>query len=200
MMKHSTEMTAIETIYARRSVRSYSDTAPDRKTILSLLAAAVQAPTAIHEEPWAFTVIEDQETLNRLSDTAKEIFHKRSRLAPGENSTFIPHGMEEANSNLFHNAATLVVIWAKPLGAFVAGDCWLAAENLMLAACAMGLGTCVIGSCVGALNSDEWKISLEVPLDWSAIAPIIVGTASEQPLPVPRKEAEIVSWRERRSL
>jgi nitroreductase len=198
MMEHSSEMTAMETIYARRSVRSYSDTALDRKTILTLLAAAVQAPTAIHEEPWAFTVIQDQETLNRLSDSAKKMF-KQSSLAPGEHAIVIPHGMDDAGANLFHNAGTLVVIWAKPLGSFVAGDCWLAAENLMLAACALRLGTCVIGSCVGALNSDEWKTSLEVPQDWTAIAPIIVGKTSEQPLPVPRKPAEIVSWRERPS-
>jgi nitroreductase len=69
----------------------------------------------------------------------------------------------------------------------------------MLAACTMGLGTCVIGSSVGALNSEEWKTALGVPKDWSAIAPIIVGTASEIAPPVSRKKAEIVSWRERRA-
>jgi nitroreductase len=69
----------------------------------------------------------------------------------------------------------------------------------MLAACAMGLGTCVIGSSVGALNSDEWKGRLGVPREWSAIAPIIVGVASEQTPPVHRKPAEIVSWQERRT-
>jgi nitroreductase len=193
MTNQPSAMSAIETIYARRSIRSYSDAALDRNTILTLLAAAVQAPTAIHEEAWAFTVIEDMDALNRLSDSAKEIFRKQ------QHASVIPHGLDDPNSNLFHNAGTLIVIWAKPLGLFVAADCWLAAENLMLAACALGLGTCVIGSCVGALNTDEWKTALGVPKDWSAIAPIIVGTASEIAQPVSRKKAEIVSWRERRA-
>jgi len=106
----------------------------------------------------------------------------------------VPHGVEDPRENLFHNAGTLVVIWAKPLGAFVAADCWRAAENVMLAACAMGLGSCVIGSAVGALNSAAWKASLDVPRDWSAVAPIIVGAASEHAPPMPRKQPEVVSW------
>jgi hypothetical protein len=47
---------------------------------------------------------------------------------------------------VFYDAGTLIAIGAKPLGPFVTADCWLVAGNLMLAACALGLGTCCIGS------------------------------------------------------
>ena len=47
--------------------------------------------------------------------------------------------------NISHDAGTLIAICA-PSATFSTADCWLAAENLMLAACAMGLGTCCIGS------------------------------------------------------
>jgi len=199
MKDHDTSMGTMETIYARRSVRSYSDSLLDRGTILELLAAAVQAPTAIHEEPWAFTVIQDQGLLDRLSDAAKKIYHQEIHVTRMEHSSVLHHGMEDPDASLFHDAGTLVVIWAKPLGRFAATDCWLAAENLMLAACALGLGSCVIGSAVAALNTNEWKTSLGVPREWLAIAPLIIGVASAPPPPVSRKKAEIVSWRECRA-
>jgi nitroreductase len=47
---------------------------------------------------------------------------------------------------------------------------WLAAENLMLAAHAMGLGTCVIGSAVPALNTPKSKAELNIPSECTAIA------------------------------
>jgi nitroreductase len=43
----------------------------DEPTIRALLDAAVQAPTAMHTEPWAFVVIQDDATLKRFSDRAK---------------------------------------------------------------------------------------------------------------------------------
>jgi nitroreductase len=125
MKTHKLAMSTMDAIYARRSVRAYSDTALDRKTIQALLAAAVQAPTAIHEEPWAFSVIQDQEILARLSDSAKTIYHKEIHIAPTEHASVVPHGMEDPNASLFHDAGTLVVIWAKPLGSYAAADCWL---------------------------------------------------------------------------
>jgi nitroreductase len=73
-------------------------------------------------------------------------------------------------------------------------DCWLAAENLLLAAYAQGLGTCVIGFAVSALNTPEWKAELKIPSEMTAIAPMIVGVPAGVTPPVPRKPPEIISW------
>ena len=195
MTQQETGMTALQAIYARRAVRSYKGPPVDRETVRSLLAAAVQAPTAVHEEPWVFTVIQDREILQQLSDSAKGNFRKHMGEVPPEQRLRLQHRLDDPNFHIFYDAGTLVVIWGKPMGPFVTADCWLAAENLMLAACAKGLGTCVIGFAVGALNLPEWKARLGVPANWSAIAPIIVGVPAGPTPPVPRKEPEIASWR-----
>ena len=96
---------------------------------------------------------------------------------------------------MFYNAGTLVVIYGKPMGPFVVADCWLAAENLMLAACAIGLGTCVIGLAVAALNTTERKTELNIPAGLVAYAPIIVGVPEGQTPVIPRKAPEIVARR-----
>jgi nitroreductase len=64
-------LSALDAIFTRRSVRSSTAQALDETTIRALLDAAVQAPTAMHVEPWAFAVVQDPATLKRISDRAK---------------------------------------------------------------------------------------------------------------------------------
>jgi len=91
-------------------------------------------------------------------------------------------------------ALTLIVICGKPLARFVAADCWLAAENLMLAACAMDLGTCCIGFAVPMLNTPDVKRELGIPEDVAAIAPVIVGVPKGTTPPVGRKAPDVLRW------
>lgn len=188
-------MSTLDAIYHRRSVRNYTLQTIDQAVIRTLLDAAVHAPTAMHEEPWSFAVIQDKNLLTRLSDSTKE--RLRSGMQ-GSDSHHAKHTLELVNKpdfHVFYNAGTLIIIYSKFQGPFVVADCWLAAENLMLAACAQGLGTCVIGLAVSALNTPEWKAELSIPAEMTAIAPIIVGVPVGETPPVPRKRTEIIAWK-----
>lgn len=185
----------IDAIYHRRAVRDYQPQKINQTTIHRLLEAAVQAPTAMHEEPWSFGIIQDINLLNSLSDSAKVIL--RSELQ-GNDSLQAKHMLDfvrQPDFHVFYNASTLIVIYSKIQGQFVVADCWLAAENLMLAAFAKGLGTCVIGFAVSALNTPEWKAKLDVPTEMTAIAPIIVGVPAGETPTVARKQPQIISWK-----
>jgi len=130
-----------------------------------------------------------------LSDSAKERVRNE---AQGSDSHHAKRSLELVNKpdfHVFYNAGTLIVICNKFQGPFGKADCWLAAENLMLAACAKGLGTCVIGFAVSALNTPEWKAELKIPAEMTAVAPIIVGVPASETPPVPRKPPEIVAWK-----
>jgi len=184
------EHITLETIYQRRAVRSYASDTLSESTVRGLLDAAVQAPTAMHLEPWRFLVIQDRALLQRLSDRAKVIAREQLKPASGD----LPALLASPTFNIFYDAGTLIVICGKSAGQFVTADCWLAAENLMLAACAQGLGTCCIGFAVPVLNAPEIKQELGIPTDMTAIAPIIVGTPRGPTPPVPRKPPEILRW------
>ncbi|HTP42836.1 MAG TPA: nitroreductase family protein [Nitrospiria bacterium] len=186
--------TIMEAINQRRSVRSFSPQPVDRADIRALLAAAVRAPTAVHEEPWAFSIIQDATALRRLSDRAKPLFLEEAHRAHLDRGGHAFDRFASPDFNIFYNAGTLIVICGRLGGPFVIADCWLAAENLMLAACAMGLGTCVIGSALPALNAPEVKAGIGIPPDCSAVAPIIVGVPSGETPLSPRKEPVILSW------
>ncbi|MGZ8270826.1 MAG: nitroreductase family protein, partial [Methylophilus sp.] len=53
------EISIFEAILSRRSVRRYKARQIGQETIRILLEAAVRAPTAAHQEPWGFVVIQD---------------------------------------------------------------------------------------------------------------------------------------------
>ena len=195
MTKRKVNVSTIDAIYKRSSVRSYSPERLDQATIRTLLAAAVRAPTAVHLEPWVFAILQDTTALKRLSDRAKPLFLEevqRSHLDRGGHALDI---FTSPDFNMFYNAGTLIIICGKPMGPFVVADCWLAAENLILAAYSMGLGTCIIGSAVPALNIPEIKADLGIPEELTPIAPIIVGVPSGETPPTGRKDPEVVLWK-----
>jgi nitroreductase len=96
---------------------------------------------------------------------------------------------------VFYDAPVLVAICAKHSGPFAAADCWMAAENLMLAACAIGLGSCCIGSAIPALNGPAIKEELGIPSDVEVVAPIIVGVPSSPSIDSPRQPPDILGWK-----
>jgi nitroreductase len=181
----------IEILCNRHSVRDYTPDNPDADTIQTLLDAAVRAPTAKHEEPWAFVVIQNRETLKALSEIAKPILYERLAKSGGQAA----NRFADPEFNIFHNAGTLIVICGKGPAPYVPADCWLAAENLMLTASALGLGTCVIGSAAETLNLPQVKDQLNITAEFQAIAPIIVGKPREAGLPGTRKPPQILSWK-----
>ena len=195
-------LSALDVIFSRRSVRAYTGERLDQDTVRALLDAAVQAPTAMHAEPWAFVVVQDAGALKKYSDVAKalwstELGQHRDLHAVGEAAarSHFAREMENPDFSIFYDAGTLIVICAKATGPFAAADCWLAADNLMLAACAMGLGSCCIGSATGALNTPDIKRELNIPPDVIAVAPIIVGVPAGPAAPVARKSPEILIWK-----
>ena len=187
------EMTIFETILARRSVRSYKARKVDRTAISILLEAAVRAPTAIHQEPWAFVVIQDKALLRSLSDQAKPLFVAEAQEKGLEHAGHSFDIFSYPDFNVFYDATTLILICGKTTAPSYTADCWLAAENLMLAACAMGLGTCVIGSALHALNTPETKIKLNIPEKFCVVAPIVVGFPDDEITQVLRKNPVILA-------
>jgi nitroreductase len=186
----------LQALQSRHSVRAYVPNLLDAATVQALLDSAVLAPTAMHEEPWAFVVVQNKQLLKQLSDQAKPLFVEevRHRNAQGASHSF--EHFIRPDFDVFHGAGTLVIICAKPVSHFVTADCWMAAENLMLTASAMGLGTCVIGSAVAALNVRKVKVELGIPEEYNVIAPIVVGLPAGDTPPSPHKAPVVLAWKQ----
>jgi len=176
-----------EAISGRRSVREYSAQPVDKETIDRLIEAAVAAPSAVNEQPCTFTVVRDQVLLDRISQAAKA-----HMLAKPQSAHFRTH-LSDPKFQIFYHAPVLLLISAAKQGPWIVEDCALAAENLMLAAYADGLGSCWIGFAQSYLATPEGKQVLGLPEAWVPVAPIIVGHPKAVPPPVPRNKPE-VKW------
>lgn len=95
-------MSVFEAILARRSVRHFQTRRVDNTVLKTLLESSVWAPTAMHQEPWAFIVIQDPHTLKMLSDQAKPLFLKEIKHNGGPLDTAF-----HLDDNIFYNANML---------------------------------------------------------------------------------------------
>jgi nitroreductase len=185
-------MEVMEAIYRRRSVRGYTEQPVERATVEALIKAAAQAPSAMNEQPWAFAVIQNAKQLARLSERIKAYVLKR--LKP--ESPWVKYGdmISAPDYHIFHRAGTLIIICARPDSHNGEEDCCLAAQNLMLAACDQGLGTCPIGFARPWLNQAGIKRSLGIPAGYVPVFPVVVGYPSGHTPPVERRAPEMLFW------
>jgi nitroreductase len=187
-------MNLTEAIYARRATRAFTPGMVEEPLLRSLLAAAVQAPSAMNTQSWKFAVVQNAAQLRRYSDLAKQLMLDRLKAQADAKASHYREMLGDAGFNIFYDATTLVAIGVDAPTDYSGADCWLAAENLMLAATEAGLGTCCIGFAVPMLNTGDVKRELGFAPGATVFAPIIVGYPSLKPDPVPRKAPQIASW------
>lgn len=186
---HSVEtLDIIRAIYSRRAVREYTATPMGRELLAELINDAIQAPSSMNLQPWAFAVFTGLEQLRGYSERA------RIHMLATHKTPLLEH-MLAPGVNIFHDAPALIVICAVNGLQQSAEDCSLAAENLMLSAYARGLGTCPIGFSREWLNLPEIKAELGIPAQAAPAFAVVVGEPKSQPAPHGRNAPLIYTWR-----
>lgn len=194
----------IDNIKQRRSIRRYKNKKIPRKLIKEMIEAGRYAPSAHNSQPWRFIVIKDKEKIRELSKYIKDWFRRRVTLGffIGFFNKRINEELESAKKRLveedlfFYNAPLLILICAKP-GRFSKENCACAAQNMMLAARSLGIGSCWIGFADMTINGSRGLMrDLGVPEGHKVMAHLIFG----YPLKFPekaierKKEADIIKW------
>ena len=113
----------LENIFARKSVRSYTDQPVSREQLDTLVRAAMAAPSGRDMRPWKFVVVDDaavMDSLSRQLPYAKMLQEAAAAIVVcGDMSIVDKSGNPSVNWQF---------------------DCSAATQNLLLAAEAMGLG------------------------------------------------------------
>ena len=198
-------------IYLRRSVRDYkqSDVADD--IIRELIKAGTYAPTAGNRQPWRFVVIKNREMITRLSERAKKLWllwlDRLGEIADPQVERLASQ-MKMPEFNIFYNAPVLVLIFAaarasshqEALAAevenrFLRDDCAAAAENMMLAARSLGIGSCWIGFGLSLDSDHDTRQELSAPEGYRLMVPLIFGYPAKESQTAPsRNEDVILNW------
>lgn len=138
-------MEAIEAIMSRRSTRHFSKLPIEQDKLEKILECGRHAPSGLNLQLTKFFVIQSSVILNELARLVREEFAKLP-VGP-ETSKFFAHtiNMAKQGKYVFHYNAPVLVVTANRVDADNnIADCACAVENMMLAANALGLGSCYI--------------------------------------------------------
>jgi len=213
----------INAIEERMSTRAFLDKPVDRETLEDLLRLASRAPSAINLQPWEFTVVSGEERIRLSRILLKRMKEKNISCGPGTTNPLPEYFIERERGLLntmvpglpektpfqdfinegscnFYNAPTSIIITIdKVFSSVRLTDIGIVLGYLVLAAHALGLGTCPIGL-ITAFD-DDIKEELSIPEEKQVIIGVAVGYKDPQaPINKPKSERvplnDIVKWRE----
>lgn len=184
-------MDFFDLLKTRRAVRDYQEKQVSSDLLMEIIQDACLAPSGGNRQSWRFIVVNDRDTIGRLSEES------RSNLVAELDRDSAPwarryeKALRNPRFNVFYNAPSLVIVCGEKGSHSVEVDCALAASYLMLSAAARGLGTCWVD--LGSHLRDP-EILAEVGLtdDLAIVAPIIIGYPKAIPAIPPRNEPIIL--------
>lgn len=150
-----------DAIKGRRSVRSFVDKPVQRALLERLIEAAIWAPSGGNAQTWRFVAVSDPNQLQRIKTVSPGLLGDPTAVIA------ICQDLAEARAK----GSTLGESFLAPV------DAAMATQNMLLAAHAEGLGTCVIASfhrrAVGRLLGVPETVEpmLLVSVGWSDITP-----------------------------
>jgi len=169
----------VDMLRSRRSCRLFRAEAVPGPLLEDLVRVAVTAPSGTNSQAWTFTVLTSRAAVAGLSGAVAGFFRRLNRLAAravvrrvlawlgrGELEAYYrTHYAEvrqalvgwdrDRTDRLFYEAPAALVIGSRPGASCPAEDALLAAGNVLLAAQAMGLGSCLIGYAAAAMAHDR---------------------------------------------
>ncbi len=161
-------MSLIDVVLDRRSIRHYEQKEISKDILDKILEAGRHAPSAANKQPWHFIVLTNSEIKKELSGG---LFNRFIKDAP---VTIVGCAHKDLIAGKWSIVSTAIAL-----------------QNMVVAAWAMGIGSCWIGD----FNEEKVKKLLNIPKSWNVIALISFGYPAERPRPGKKKSLEeIVSF------
>ena len=158
----------LSNMMARRSIRKYLDKPVEHAKLEAVVTCGINAPSGMNAQPWIVRVVEDQKLIADVNQVAER--------------------------SLFYGAPALICV-CTPVNGSGQLDAGLLGENMMLAAQALGLGTCCLGGPVRFLVSNEkckfFLDRLDIPADYKLNYILAIGYPDEQPAAKPRDASKV---------
>lgn len=182
-------------IYARRAVREYKPEDVPEETIKELIKAGTYAPSALNEQPWRFVVIKNRGLMKKCSDRAKKLWLDSIKGPMNEEKRELVSLVSDPGFDIFYDAPVLIFIFARPGADSPEFGCVLAAENMMLGARSLDIGSCWIGL-AAVLGSDrELLREIGVPEDHRLMSQLIFGYPASNEIQAPERNTDVIlNW------
>lgn len=171
-------MEAFECIISRRSVRKYDKKDVPNELIGQIIFAGTQAPSSGNMQPWEFIVVKDEKIKRDLSIAAL----RQSHVDEAPVVIVVCVHPEKSEERYGERGRNLYCIQ----------DTASAIENMLLAATALGLGTCW----VGAFEEEKVRSILGIPDRLRPVALVTVGFPIKYMKPEKKRRLrfETITW------
>ena len=166
---------ALNVIYTRRSVRSFTGEKISRKDLLKILRAGMSAPSAVNIQPWAFIVVTERETLDQLCEKLPY-----AKMLDKSGAAIIVCGIPDKDK-----------VYAKDYWVM---DCSAATENILLAAHALWFGAVWTAVYVDKERIDNVRKILDIPDDIIPLNVIPIGIPKKKGKAIDKYNADNIHW------
>ena len=194
-----------EAIHSQRSFTRYKTDPVPHEAIEKILDAATKAPSGGNVQPWQFVAVTDRDLVRRLGELYRDDWlNSRGHTAPTDE----PPAYRSARylANHMPDVPAMILICADHLDGYLpytpgqplnreqyGSSVWLAAQNIFLAARALGLGTRL--TTVLHRKEAEVRALLGIPehIEVMAMTPLGYPRGSFGP-PVRQPASDFISW------
>jgi nitroreductase len=194
----------VNLMQSRRSCRNYLEKPVAKDLLEDLVRIGVTAPSGSNCQLWAFSILSERAAVQAFGNRIKQFFERLNRLSE---KTWLRNLLrmagkpelaryyenyyqqfkeglrtweETGKDLLFHGAPAVIVVSSHNTASCPAEDALLATQNILLGAHALGLGTCLIGFAIKAMNKDKTiRDYIGLPKDEDPYAVIALGYPDE---------------------
>lgn len=177
---------ALDVIMSRTSIRNFTGEAVSREQLETILKAGMAAPSAMNVQPWRFVVVTDKEKIAEVfgNGPRSEAFTTAGAVIVvcGETTMMMkPFGQPDAPETEQPNK-----FWFE--------DCSAAAQNILLAAKALGLGAVWTAGYPAIERIAPIAAALGIPSKVIPLCIIPVGVPADDPAPKDKWKPENIHW------
>ncbi|HIJ76606.1 MAG TPA: nitroreductase [Deltaproteobacteria bacterium] len=166
----------IKTLLERRSIRKFKPERIKEEELNAILDAGMYAPSGANQQSALFVVIQDKETLKKLSAMNAAVLGK----------DFDP----------YYGAPTVILVFADKSKISPVEDASLALGNMFNAAASLGIGSCWVHRTKEMFETDEGKYLLSkwgITGDYIGVGSCILGYPDcKHPKAAPRKDNFVI--------
>lgn len=191
----------IQTILNRRSIRRFDTRQVEEEKLQQILKAGLYAPSAGGRQGVLFAVCQDRGVNERLGRIKRANSHPRMATEHCYVSREQPSIADDPEiKNAFYGAPSVITLFAPKGFLFAVDDCAVAAENMMLAADSLGIGSCYIGQGWTTFADPYGQEILKtwgIRTDYYAVMQLLLGYPKEgdrHPSPKPRKAGRVLRF------
>lgn len=180
----------LDIIRNRRSVRVFQTQQIKPEELQTIIDAGLWAPSAVNQQSWHFTVIQNRQVLDKISAAAKQFMLETNPDALNR----LPN---PDDFDPFHHAPTAIIVSGRNQSVLPEVDCAAATQNMLLAAESIGVSTCWIGSARQLFTTSagvQLEQELGIPADYTPYWGIALGYKGNAEFSAPPRQENTVHF------